>query len=737
MSVNITKEMYDTFMDNGLTEDDIQYTVNYYRNKGQSDDEIFNNLNNKYKSLIKPQNVPVRPKSNFAGNFVQGLTHGLTALPTALGSSMGNNLRPLIGKEKLTPEQIKEAYSKAPIYSYTTRNPKGISGGLGNFTGELLPFLALPEVKLLQGAGTGAKIGNMALTGGYQGTIAGAGESVKNNGLNKNIVPSALTGGVTGGAIGAGAAKLFGGISKLIENPQFQGKLSKALEVLTSVPAEYSERALEKELAGQSILTGKFDPKTAYRAIEEKLTAARSKLADMYNDIKNQYKILGKDVGNKLNAQLKPENYFDENMFQLGQKATNGLNYLKNNAENKIMEVLSALDDKAVNTDNIKNTVRTMIDQFGHGGVYNSVKEEAPHIVNYLNEALNKEGLTLRDLHRIKEHLYDLGYQADNLKQGTAAQAARGVAGQINNYLRNAAPEYIKPNEVYSSIVKLEKELGGLNKNTIGAKLKDYGNSSQILSGFKEKLQKLNDTLPDEMKFLNDVQKINSERLAQKQLQESLPKSVLNDISKYEGLSLDGQYAFENFAPEQLAKYNDLLQEQNAIKDTLRAVSEKYSDNPRPLADKTSLRFENAINDLQNSSGIKFIDELNDTRAREALERLAPGQGGGSGGEQGFMNNVVRPIAASAGRISTGAILGNTLGGPVGAALGLAAVSPKIAARGTIRNLGRINNFVNSPLADNTVRPLYPLSAMGASNLLYGGISNLDDENYYNYSQSY
>lgn len=51
MAVKITEEMHSTFMKNGFTEEDIANTVKHYRGQGQTDDEIFNNLNNKYKSL--------------------------------------------------------------------------------------------------------------------------------------------------------------------------------------------------------------------------------------------------------------------------------------------------------------------------------------------------------------------------------------------------------------------------------------------------------------------------------------------------------------------------------------------------------------------------------------------------------------------------------------------------------------------------------------------------------------
>ena len=48
MPVQITEDMHDTFLKNGFTEDDIEYTVKHFQDLGQSDDEITKNLNNKW-----------------------------------------------------------------------------------------------------------------------------------------------------------------------------------------------------------------------------------------------------------------------------------------------------------------------------------------------------------------------------------------------------------------------------------------------------------------------------------------------------------------------------------------------------------------------------------------------------------------------------------------------------------------------------------------------------------------
>jgi len=60
MAVKITPEMHKTFIDNGFSENDIQGTVNHYRDNGMADEDIFKNIDNKYKEFaygVKPFEV--------------------------------------------------------------------------------------------------------------------------------------------------------------------------------------------------------------------------------------------------------------------------------------------------------------------------------------------------------------------------------------------------------------------------------------------------------------------------------------------------------------------------------------------------------------------------------------------------------------------------------------------------------------------------------------------------------
>ncbi len=323
----------------------------------------------------------------------------------------------------------------------------------------------------------------------------------------------------------------------------------------------------------------------------------------------------------------------------LGERATQGINELEQKAAAEINDVLGSLHNKKINNNTPQLLADSVINSFGAGGVYNAAEDLAPGLVNNIRNNLNREGLTLMDLHRIKEGLYDVGYAAAGAREGTKANVARGVANQINNYLRGVAHKYKAPNERFAVVQDVKRGLTG--DTTIAGKIKDIGQSNNILSGLDERLHTLDNLLPQANKFVKEAKTLaNSE----------------NEI--------------------------------NAIRNT---IGKQYERNPRLLSNRNDEVFEQALDDLQAKTGVNFMDDLNKTRAREALEKIAPGQGGGSGSEQGFFNNYVRPTMQALPRTATAAVLGGTFGGPVGSTLGLLSVSPKFMAQGTIKNLGALN----------------------------------------------
>lgn len=556
-------------------------------------------------------------------NYEKGLVQGLTSVPNAIAKKGANKLRPLIGKRPLTDEEFVQNY-------WVYDKPDTFTGKLGYTVGSFAPTLLLPELAAFKGAGVLPQLGNRALTGAYQGGLLGGADSLVNEGDLSNVGKGAGIGLATNVVIPPAIQKTAEGIENIINNPKFQKGTANTLEVLTSVPSKYSDLALKNELAGNSIFAGKFDPETAYIPIERKLREAKGMLPTT-EDFAKSYRTLGK-------------------------RALEGINELEQKASAEINEALSTLHNKKIKNQTPKNLADSVINSFGEGGVYNSARELAPGLVNQIESGLSKEGLTLMDLHRIKEGLYDIGYAAAKAKEGTKAQVARGVANQVNNYLRGVAPRYKAPNERYGLIQDIKNGLDG--NTTIASKIRDIGQSNNILSGLDERLHDLDLFLPESNKFVKQAKEIaNSEA------------------------------------------------EINAIKNT---IGKQYERNPRLLSNRNDEVFEQALDDLQTKSGVNFMDDLNKTRAREALENIFPGQGGGSGSAQGFGNLVRTSII---GGVPTAAVLTRN----PASLLGLGAVSPKFMAQGTIKNLGRLNNAakdLQQNIKTNVVPYIYGLKKM-------------------------
>src|SRR5574344_1065642 len=257
MSVKITEDMYDTFTNNGYTQDDIQNTVNHYRDQGMPDSAIFTNLNKRYRDLanIKDVSTPqigdqpnyddilnnpalnpqqqaeqIKQKGeayrsnldqqlpadiakntlqgyvNNAGDFGKGLLQGVSSLGVGLGKNVINPLRTNLGKQPLTDEQLNN------LYGVLAQKPTSLSGQVGKGIGEVLPYLTLPEATPFKGAGVASTLGNLGVTGAYQGALANTLSSLANKGISPDTLRDMATGAGRGALlnVGLGSALRYG-----------------------------------------------------------------------------------------------------------------------------------------------------------------------------------------------------------------------------------------------------------------------------------------------------------------------------------------------------------------------------------------------------------------------------------------------------------------------------------------------------------------------------------------------
>lgn len=303
-------------------------------------------------------------------------------------------------------------------------------------------------------------------------------------------------------------------------------------------------------------------------------------------------------------------------------------------------------------------------------------------IISDKNSNLNPRNLL--DLHNVKEDLYDRTIY-DNEAGTSVNEVRKALAGKINKTLRDVSPEYAKANDAYAALKKAEYALGGINESTIGKKVSDYNTKDQILSGKDRALRDFEQFLPDENKFISEIKSLQDIKNNQDRIRSNIPSGIFKNLSAMEKnpAAAAELIGIDAAAPSNLQfmdDYRKLLSQEAIQKEMMKRIGSKaYEKNPRLLANFSDEGGEEALKYLQEKSGVNFIDDLEKIRAREALEYGMPGQGGGSGSDQGF-GNLVRTSIAGA-------------GAPITKGLSILAVSPKIAGQGTVKNLGRIHNL--------------------------------------------
>lgn len=377
-------------------------------------------------------------KTNPVADFGKGLVQGLGSFPTAIGQKVGNKLRPLVGKKELTQEEIQQKVKQNPLSDIAFGKPETGAGKVGYTIGNLAPAFLLPEVKAIQGAGMLPKVANMGLTGAYQGGLVSGSDAIINNGDLGDVAMGTALGGGIGAGLPAVAKGLNPLVQKTLNNPTFKQKVGGIVEAITSVPAKFTERALEKEYAGNSLFKGKFDSDTAYRGIETKLKEAKRKLPSK-EYYKEQYKKLGESARQKLNANLKPESYFDEEYNKLGKEVLSSIDDLNVQAGEKVNEAVNnlRLSDTTVDSNELKNIVKNTFDQY-QGGQINPARNLTGSLENDLNKLIDKgiegtDDFIASKYPKMDNTLSDIAKQ----KEEEAFRILEQATGKNRNWLRS------------------------------------------------------------------------------------------------------------------------------------------------------------------------------------------------------------------------------------------------------------------------------------------------------------
>ena len=643
MPVHLTDSELQTFYKNGSTDKSLQNTIDGYRGEGLSDEEIRGKIDTRLSEL---QGTAQRPILEGGVQYFGGKTQ-----PTNLGAFE-------------TPIDIVEG--ALPVAG-------SIAGGVAG-----LPFGGAGAIA---GAGVGAGAG-ASLRRGIE-TLRGEKpiyDPNKNIGLeNLKYIGGETAGGAIGEGIGFGIAK---GASTIL--PEIASKLPQISEFLQSVPEKYGEIALKAEQSGQSLFKDKFDIKNAYHPIEQKIRQARQAIdkGDLYN---TQYKELAQSINEKLSKSMTPESEIGSRFYGVGQKILGGLETIKATSEQAIQKALNELPDIAnVNTNELLNDLTKSVSGYSKGGRINPARERASKEINMVYRLLSEQTedglapvvLKPIDLHNLKEILYDMAnYETP---QGIKNTVVKDIAKNINNKLRKMSSDYANANDAYATYKKIEKEAGGINPTTIASKLSTMSEKTAQMSGFNRNIQKINDLLPDENKFLNDVFALEHLQSSQKAIQKNIGNLKTMAVYDSPGVNLETKRALETLFPKEVEQYLNIKKSADEAKEILKAIGQKYQRNPRLLSNINDEETQVLLQQLQEKSGINFMEELEKTRAKELYNKILPGQGGGSGSDQG-VGNILR------GSVVTAGVLKNPLNLPLASLF-----SPRYGGKPMIKALGNI-----------------------------------------------
>jgi hypothetical protein len=542
--------------------------------------------------------------------------------------------------------------------------PKTPYGHVAGFVGSLAPTLLLREVAPFQTLSkTGkeinlaSKVGNMALTGGYQGGLIG-GVSAQNKGENPFV--GASQGALIGGGIGGALPVIGAGFEKV------QPVIAQAM---AGIPKESYKMALDATKRGENFFAGKFDKIKNYYPITEKINNAITQGFKTPEYFTGKFKEIGQQAENFANQYFTPDNAFHQGYRNIAEKIKGGGDYLNTVLGGMVgNQTKSLANDAPVPIMQLFDIISSSINQAGRGSSHNPSGQAAEYLgealqKRLLNTALKPHGMTADDvlgamensgmsfrqvvesqginlnelvidrvgIHNEKEVLQDLmSYNAD-------WKPHRGIIDKwqagFNEILRENG-NYAKANDEYRALKDILKEHPWLNNpDSIASKLSNSDGKSGALFNTQEKLQQFEDLLPNIYKFKGELENLLGKHQSQKALKANLSPSVYNNMGNYGKAPLDVQYAFEQLNAKSPSKFLDealvLMEQQAQEKAQQKLLQKGLVNNPRNILNNKSEDAYNAFNQLDNSASEenKFMAELEKLKARQDFEQVHPHYG--------------------------------------------------------------------------------------------------------------
>lgn len=357
---------------------------------------------------------------------------------------------PEVARDKAT-EQIEAPFSGRPL-----SKGQGVSNLINTtaFAADVSPYFTMPQLNAVKGVGLGAKAANLGLTGAYQSGIAGGLESLKQEGDLSGVGTGSFVGGATSAALPVGGKVVSMGLN----SPIFKNSFSGVTSLTSSVPYEYIQRALDKELAGKSILKGKFDTKD-----------------------------------------------LNQNYYEAGQKAINGLKELELQANKNLNIATKNLNNyPLVDREQLTQKLVNQIDNYANSGTRNSaLDEKGKDIYNFLEQVANDTDNVSLDA--TKDQIQNLVKSKYGAESGAGINALKEMGHTIKETLDTMSPEYALANENRAKLFEIKDTLNGLNKKTIATKLRNADTDANVRNAYNQAAEELDSLVSPENKFLEDV----------------------------------------------------------------------------------------------------------------------------------------------------------------------------------------------------------------------------------------
>ena len=367
-------------------------------------------------------------------------------------------------------------------------------------------------------------------------------------------------------------------------------------------------------------------------------------IGDAFN---NKFKQMGQYLGNFAKQNIPSDYQFYQQYRNLAQHISNAGDALNTILGHNVSKGINSLNnDEDIPYSQLNNIIDNAINKAGRGSTLNpSGNLASPFAASIKNEiqdsALQKmnpdllkqkyesspsstlDELLMVDrvgLHNVKEMLgHKIKWDADWQPVNSIAQDWHD---RFNDILRENNT-YAMHNDKFSKLQDLLNDNPWLqNPDQIAAKLSNTDTKSGTLFDTKNKLQLLDNMLPEKYKFMNSINTVIKNHNAQKDLNDNLSNAVFKDLKNYDKADLNTKNAFEELNKldpnHTLDKYKMLRETMGQNEASRQAIGNVQSTSNILNKKDESL---DALNRLNESSGNKFGQDILDLNTQNAFNK--------------------------------------------------------------------------------------------------------------------